>query len=472
MTRQPEPEPEPGPASLGRRLLVLLLAPLAVLLIAGLLFDYISSVGPVRGAFDRTLGDAALVVAAYLRPGSLEKIPGELPPEVSATLRGTEGRALRLAVRDGTGKLLAGEQDLPLPPAGFTTRSRPNPAFADTLLAGDPARVVWYALALGSGPTTITVAESTRGRDRPAREFLTVTMFVDVLQLIAILLLVILAVRRGLKPLLALRDQLAARSASELEPLDERSVPVEVRTLVASLNALFARMRATAEAQQKFVADAAHQMRTPLAGIQAQLELLERDPQAAPVRDRIHAVGEGIRRLAHAAHQLLTLARADSAATLERDFRTVDLRQLIEETVTAQLDRALAKHIDLGAEAEPTTVTGIDWLLRELLNNLVDNALNYTPPGGAVTLRCGSSAGAAFLEVEDDGPGIAETERPMITERFRRAAGTAGIGTGLGLAIVSDIARVHAASLSLDAGAAGRGTRARIEFPPRTDPNG
>ncbi|HXQ30364.1 MAG TPA: sensor histidine kinase N-terminal domain-containing protein [Steroidobacteraceae bacterium] len=464
-----QPEPVSGPTSLGRRLLVLLLAPLAVLLIAGLLFDYISSIGPVRGAFDRSLGDAALVVAAYLRPGSLEKIPRELPPEVSATLRGTGDRALRLAVRDGAGRLLAGESNLPLPPAGFTARSTPNPAFADIRLAGEPARVAWYALALDSGPTTITVAESTRARDRPSREFLAVTMLVDILQLLAILLLVILGVRRGLKPLLALRDQLAARSASELESLDEHSVPAEVRTLVASLNALFARMRATAESQQKFVADAAHQMRTPLAGMQAQLELLERDPQAAPVRDRIHAVGEGLRRLAHTAHQLLTLARAESAATLERDFRAVDLRQLIEQTVTAQLDRALAKSIDLGADAEPATATGIDWLLREMLNNLTDNALNYTPSGGTVTLRCGTIAGAAFLEVEDNGPGIEATERPLITERFRRAAGAAGVGTGLGLAIVSDIARVHGARLSIDTGAGGRGTLARIEFPARKD---
>jgi two-component system sensor histidine kinase TctE len=468
----PQPEPAQGPGSLGRRLLILLLAPLGAMLLAGLLVDYLSSVGPTRGAFDRSLGDTALVVAAYLRPGSLAKIPAELPPEVAATLRGTGDRALRFAVRDAAGRLLAGDRDLPLPPTGFTPRSTPNPEFADTLLAGEPTRVVWYALALDSGSTTIAVAEPTRARDRPTRELVTVSVIFDVLQLVAVVLLVIVGVRRGLKPLLALRDQLAARSAGELAPLDERSVPVEVRTLVASLNALFGRMRAAAESQQKFVADAAHQMRTPLAGIQAQLELLERDPQAAPVRDRVRAVGEGIRRLAHTAHQLLTLARAESAATLERDFRTVDLPRLIEQTVSAQLDRALAKPIDLGADAQPATVTAIDWLLRELLNNLTDNALNYTPPGGTVTLRCGTVAGAAFLEVEDDGPGIAEAERPLMTERFRRSAGATGIGTGLGLAIVSDIAGVHGARLSIGAGAGGRGTRVRVEFPARKDPGG
>src|SRR5262249_33155877 len=185
------------------------------------------------------------------------------------------------------------------------------------------------------------------------------TGVVDGLQLIVIPLLVILGVRRGLRPLLALRDHMAARSARELEPLDAKSVPVEAKTLVESLNALHGRVRAAAESQQQFVADAAHQMRTPLAGIQAQLELLERDAQAVPVKERIRAVGEGIRRRAPTAHQLLTLARAESAATLARDFRPVDLAALIEECVSGQLDRALEKRIDLGAEAAPATVTGV-----------------------------------------------------------------------------------------------------------------
>ena len=337
-------------------------------------------------------------------------------------------------------------------------------AFGDAMLAGEQVRVVWYALDLDGRATSVAVAEPTRARDRPTRALLTATLIVDILQLIAIPLLVVVGVRLGLKPLLALRDHMAARSARELEPLDSRSVPVEAHTLVDSLNALFGRVRAAAESQQKFVADAAHQVRTPLAGIQAQLELLEHDPQAAPLRDRIQLVGEGIRRLGHTAHQLLTLARAESAATLARDFRRVDLPELIAEAVTMQLDRALAKGIDLGAEAAPVRVTGVGWLLRELINNLLDNALNYTPRGGLVTLRCGTRGTGAFLEVEDDGPGIAATERPLVIARFHRSPASEGTGTGLGLAIVSDVADVHGAKLVIESGASGRGTCVRIEF--------
>ena len=203
------------------------------------------------------------------------------------------------------GALLAGDGSLPLPPAGLAIDSAAGPVFEDALVGGERLRVAWYGVAPDGRPVVITVAEPALARDRPTRALLQATLVVDILQLIAIPALVILGVRLGLKPLLALRDHLAARSARELEPLDGRDVPGEALTLVDSLNALFGRVRTAAESQQRFVADAAHQMRTPLAGIQAQLELLERDPNAAPMRERIHAVGEGIRRLAHTAHQLL-----------------------------------------------------------------------------------------------------------------------------------------------------------------------
>ena len=461
----PPPEPTRRPSSVGGRLLVLLLAPVSALLVAGVVIDYYSSIGPVGTAFDRSLGDVALLVASYVRPGTVESLRRGLPPEVDAALAGSGARR-GFALRDANGALLAGDPRLPAaPPAAAGSARSAKPVFGDAVVGGEPVRVAWYDFDLDGRMTRVTVAEAARSRDSPTRALVTATLVVDILQLIAIPLLVILGVRLALKPLLALRDHMAARSARELEPLDAGSVPVEAQTLVESLNALFGRVRAAAESQQKFLADAAHQMRTPLAGIQAQLELLERDVDAAPVRERVHAVGEGIRRLSHTARQLLTLARAEGSATLARDFRPVDLAGLIEETVTAQLDRALAKRIDLGAEAAPATVTGVGWLLREMLNNLVDNALNYTPAGGVVTLRSGVAQDGAFLEVEDDGPGIPDSERPLVTARFHRSPDAPGHGTGLGLAIVNDVAGVHGASLSIGSGASGRGTCVRIVVP-------
>jgi two-component system, OmpR family, sensor histidine kinase TctE len=158
------------------------------------------------------------------------------------------------------------------------------------------------------------------------------------------------------------------------------------------------------------------------------------------------------------------LARAEGVATLERDFVDIDLSALVGDVVAGYVDRALAKRIDVGAETRPARLRGVDWLLRELLGNLVDNALTYTPAGGVVTVRCGEVDGGAFLEVEDDGPGIPPEERPRVLERFHRVPGTVGVGSGLGLSIVSEIAVLHNGHVEIDASTGGIGTRVRIDF--------
>jgi two-component system sensor histidine kinase TctE len=241
-------------------------------------------------------------------------------------------------------------------------------------------------------------------------------------------------------------------------------VPIEVQPLVNALNNLFDTVRAAAHSQQQFLANAAHQLRTPLTGIIAQLELLARDPAGAAIREQLLDLHQGSRRLAHTANQLLALARAEPTANTQEQFHQLDLAALAGDGVADHLDRSLAEQIDLGADAQPARVFGSAWLLRELLANLIDNALSYTPPGGNVTVRCGRVGAGAFLEVEDDGPGIPADERARVRERFYRLPGSRGNGCGLGLAIVEEIARAHEARLSLDDGPGGRGTRVRIEF--------
>jgi len=457
------PAPDLGRAgSVARRLLTVLLVPLGGLLLLALLFDYLVVVGPMRSTFDRSLADAAMVFAAYVREGPGGRVTLELPQPVAAELTEAQGSRPLFALFAADAQFVTGDRRLPAPPAGAG-----RDPFSFTTVAfdsGERLRIVWYRFQAESRGFGLAVAEPIRDREDATRPLVTATLTLDVVQFVAVVALVLIGVRRGLRPLLDFRDELASRSAGALEPLDERRVPVEVRPLVGSLNALLTRVRAAAEAHQKFVADAAHQLRTPLAGMQAQLELLERDADALPVRDRVRAVREGLKRLAHTAHQLLTLARAEGSATLDRDFVAVDLVKLVEETVTLHLDRAIGKKLDLGAETAPASVRAVEWLLRELVNNLVDNALNYTPAGGAVTLRCGPLGGGAFLEVEDDGPGIPPDERPRVVERFHRAAGAPGVGSGLGLAIVSDIVALHGARFELGSGHGGRGTRARVEF--------
>jgi two-component system sensor histidine kinase TctE len=287
----------------------------------------------------------------------------------------------------------------------------------------------------------------------------------DFILLDGTLLLVWIGVRYGLKPLWAVRDQIESRSPRELRPLDTAAVPAEVRSLVDALNGLFEVLREAAHAQRQFVADAAHQLRTPIAGLVAHLELLTQDPAAAGLGDRLAALRDGMSRVAHSANQLLALARAEPSATLADKFEITDLVPLVRRVIERNVDRSVKAQLDLGADLKAASVEGSAWLIEDLLGNLVDNALHYTPAGGHITVRCGADERAAYLEIEDDGPGIPEAERGRVRQRFYRLPGSQGHGCGLGLAIVEEISRLHRATVTIDSGAGGHGTKIRVQFP-------
>jgi two-component system, OmpR family, sensor histidine kinase TctE len=278
------------------------------------------------------------------------------------------------------------------------------------------------------------------------------------------------AVERALKPLLELREAVERRSPRDLSAIDARASPEEVRPLVNSLNRLFGLVNAQAESQRRFIADAAHQLRTPLAGLQAQVEAWAQAANAASSADgtvrlrteQVNKLRGATRRTSQLANQLLALSRADARTLQAQPMQRVDLKELCEAMIEAHLDAATAKRIDLGLDADPAQVMGHEWLLRELLGNLVDNAVKYTLEGGTVTIRSGLREGSAFLEVEDDGPGVAPAERAPVLERFYRTRGTQGEGNGLGLAIADEIARLHHSHLELQAGAGGRGLRVTL----------
>jgi two-component system sensor histidine kinase TctE len=239
--------------------------------------------------------------------------------------------------------------------------------------------------------------------------------------------------------------------------------------MVDALNLLFEMLTGAARAQRQFVADTAHQLRTPIAGLLGSLQVLIREPAAAPLRGRLDSLYEGVHRLSHSANQLLVLARADPSTSLADGFENTDLKTVVERVMERNVDRAIECGLDLGAESHPATVNANARLLDDLLGNLLDNALKYTQRGGRVTVRSGSEDGTPFVEVEDDGPGIPEAERSRVRERFYRLPGSPGGGCGLGLAIVDEIARQHGARLCIETGAEGRGVRLRVLF---SDPPG
>ncbi len=446
-------------SSIRRRLLIILLPSLLALMIAGVFANYRAAMLFVSTAYDQRLGQEARALAASVvaEQGALRADPRFSGAGVwSAASLG----AAQFSIRGPRGQLLAGSPLLAPAPAGEA-----NPSYGDSEIRQKPFRVATYRLRTALGVATINVAEPATARAASGHFILASTWLMDFIQVDVTLLCVWIAVHFGLKPLLAVRRQIESRSARELQPLRASEVSSEIRPLVDALNLLFDMLRESSRSQRRFVADTAHQLRTPIAGLLGQLEVLMREPDAAPLRERLAMLHEGMTRLAHSANQLLTLARADPSARVADRLESVDLRALVARAVDLNLKRAIEGGHDLGADPQPAEVSGMPRLLEDLLGNLVDNALAYTPRSGRITVRCGVAGGNPFLEVEDDGPGIPESERARVLERFYRIPGAPGHGCGLGLAIVEEIAHLHDATVILDAGADGRGTRVRICFP-------
>ncbi|WP_137864222.1 MULTISPECIES: sensor histidine kinase [unclassified Sphingomonas] len=445
------------PYTIRRRLLLWLLPPLCIVLAIGVALDYHNGMAPLRRAYDHTLANATNDIAAAIE-GKGDLADARARRILASLDVGLADYRSYYRLRSVANGEMAGQADLP--EASITAPV----SFADTFYRGQKLRIASRRIDTGAGPVIVTVAETTQKHDAASWRIVGSLLLTDVLQLGATILFVWLGVRQGLRPLSRLREDISQRSPSTLEPLDPATVPEEVQPIVAELNRLFATVRESALSQQRFLADAAHQIRTPLAGLRARVELMHRKTAVDAQHRDLEVLLSSIDRLSHTAHQLLALARADPSARASIDFVPVDLLSLTADVVEHQFDHALARRIDLGLDAVPISVTGSPWMLRELLLNLVDNALRYTPEGGQVTVRCGAQGEGVFLAVEDDGPGIPVAERAHVCNRFYRMPGSPGSGCGLGLSIVAEVARLHMADLQIGDGLSGRGTRVKVLF--------
>jgi two-component system, OmpR family, sensor histidine kinase TctE len=444
-------------SSISRRLIFWLAVPLMLMALCGSLVHYFNSVAPGFLSSDRRLKDAANSLMAHV-----------LVKEGRVTLdAGADGKpalpaadSIKYALRDVHGRLLAGDGQLPPVPMNTDT----SQLLAMSQVDHRSLRTLTTRFDTAAGVIFITVADLHPPTDPAVRYGFMNTLLWDFVQLDVTLVLVWIGIQLGLRPVKKLRDEIAQRSPLDLRPIVESSVPREIAPVVVTLNRLFTMLRTSAQSQQQFIANTAHQLRTPITGMQAQLDLLSTEPEAQPVRERLLILREGIRQLARAANQLLTLARADPAANIAIKNQAVDLSALSGEVVAKFIDRALQSEIDLGVDAQPVSIIADPSLLDDLLSNLVDNALKYTPAGGSVTARAGTHAGRPFLSVEDSGPGIPEPERQRVRQRFYRLPNSPGHGSGLGLAIVDEIARLYGASVSIGSGADGRGTKVYVQF--------
>ena len=447
-------------ASIRWRLFGTLFVPAAAVLIAGTVTTYLTVVPSFIDAYDQALLESALAIAAHVQPAPDGRLELSLPPDALAILRADSKDSVFFRVSSDDGTFIAGDADLPDVARGASNRLQ-----IDAEFRGMPVRLVGYRTYAGNDRFSVTMGETTHKRDEMRSRILTNALATDGVVLGLILTLIWFSVNRSLAPLRALEDQISRRSANDLTPVAVGEVPAEIRGVVAALNRLFGLVREGAASQRRFLDNAAHQLRTPLTGIQAQLELMCNSEEDPVRRERMRRVLDGARRLSYTTHQLLTLARADESANRRWEFEDVELTAIVEGAIADSFAGAEEAGIDLGAELQPATVRGIGWLLTEAVKALTNNALEHTPSGGSVTLRCGVEAGAPYIEVVDTGVGIPKPERERVLERFFRASNARGSGSGLGLAIVKEVTELHGGTLTIHAGPGAAGTRVRLELP-------
>jgi two-component system sensor histidine kinase TctE len=439
--------------SLRAHLLRMLLPPIAAALALGALISYFPTIEPATQAYDQALVDIGLALGSHVRVTQTE-YRFELPPAVEQVLRTDRFDRIYYRVMSPAGLEIAGDPGLPSPPSEAIAHN--------TVYDGNKVRVVSVHAPCGRSTCTVLVAETMVKRERVARDLLLQSILPELLIAAATLLIVWFGVKRGLRPLARLSEEIKSRSAGDLRPIDAAGAPEETRPLVGALNGLLDEVSAASRKQQRFLADAAHQLRTPLAGLQAHAELALAQPLPEPSRAQVERVHQATIRTGRLANQLLALARAEPGVRMS--LAPFDLKSLVEGEADAWVHQALARDIDLGFELEVAQIEGDAFLLREALANLVHNALEYSQRGARVTVRTGRRERAAFIEVEDDGPGIAPAERGRVLERFYRVPGTSGTGSGLGLAIVREIASGHGASIAITDSLSG-GCRVAITFP-------
>lgn len=437
-----------GLPSIRIRLLKWLVGPILVVNLGAAALTYLLAWTPAQLAFDEALRANAAALASRVRVGGLPAL---------ATVRADDGagEASWVALHDARGRLLAGATQLAFAPHG---------ALRDATMNGEPVRVAVAAVA-GADGARVSLARTTRARQQVRSAIVRSLVLLEVLFSLALVGLVWFSVGNGLAPLARLRARLDARGSGDLAPLDDSGMPRELAPVVGAFNALLGRIALGAQAQDDFRANVAHQLRTPLAGLRLQLEWLAArhgdDPESARSVALMLNANE---RMIRQTNQLLSLERAEPNRFARAQLAPLDLAELVGESVQAFVEQAAARDIDLGFELDTTLVEGDRFLLRDLVDNLVDNALRYTPPGGRVTVSCASlPGGGGMLRVEDNGPGIASHLRAQVFERFVRLdVGTHG--SGLGLAIVRDIANLHGAELVLG-DAEGGGAVFTISFP-------
>ena len=451
------------------QLLAWLLGPLMALLVVDTGVNYWTALRLSNLAHDRSLLEIAREVALHVRPnGAGPKL--EMSQAVERVLLLDQDDQLHYRVSAETGAFVGGDVSISDPAA---TRARAGaPHFRDAVLQEQPVRLVdaWmpYDGEGAAGVVLVQVAETLNKRNRLAWEILASAVVPQLLLIVLAGAVIYFGVSKGLRPLGRLQSALSDRSHLDLSPVDTRDVPAEAKPLVDEVNGLMLRLGKTLDIQNRFIADAAHQLKTPVSGLKAQIELALRETDPARVKHCLAQLYVSADRLSRLVRQLLSLARNDPGAVAAIALQPIDLKALAVDVAMQWVPEALKRDIDLGFEAadQAVWIEGDADRLRELINNLIDNAVRYSQHKGRVTVAVGLDAdGRGHLSISDDGPKIPVQERARIFERFHRLLGSHADGSGLGLAIVSEIAALHQARITLEDDRDGVGNTFSVFFP-------
>jgi two-component system, OmpR family, sensor histidine kinase TctE len=440
--------------SLENALLAWLLPPLVIVGGVAAGGAYVFMERHLTAAYDQDLGDIARALVPYLRmhKGVVALVLSE---QAEAVLRADSSAQIYYAVTDTAGSLVAGDSALPSPPVMHDGA----PTFWDDARDNQSIRAVALLTHVDGIPVTVTAAETRTKRDSAARGALLSAIAPVTLLTIAAGAALVFGVRRGLSPLERLREELQERSHTRMNPLDEENIVEELKPLVHELNDMLGRLKLAQDTQARFIANAAHQLRTPIAGLVTQIDLAATGPEAC---EHLAHAREAAGRLARLAQQVLSLAAADPLSNPSGSAEPCDLAEIVRSRADTWL-RA-ARDVELEFDLRPAKVRGEAILIGELAANLVDNACRYG--GHVVHIATRLDRQRALLEVEDDGPGIPASQRPRIFERFHRLDNQSTDGSGLGLAIVAEIAQRHRATIEVrDATLHSHGTCVRVSFP-------
>jgi len=455
-------------SSLRKKLLLLLVPPLLILIliVSSILFRF--AIVEQRDAFDNALYDSAYSIYQLIQKSddSIDNL--SLPKNEKQFILNDQSDVIFYNVVDTTGKVLNGNNDAGLMPQ--TTHPATNPYFRDGTVQNLNVRIVTTLVNIQKNgvelPVFIQVAETLNKREALASNVLIDIIVPQLILVLFTIAIIWFGVERGLQPLFDLQAAVSKRSYLDLSAIELPDVPTEVMILVNSVNSLMRQLESVLNAQNRFIADAAHQLRTPLAGAQAQLELALSESKPEQHQQLLERVSASMERLSHTITQLLSLARNQQDASHNMALTPVNLNKIAQEVTTDMVPTAIKKGLDLGFEADSqkTMVLGDSKRLKEMLYNLVDNAVLYTPAGGKVTVKVQREAGEIVLSVIDNGPGIPKAEREKVFERFHRVMGTGQEGSGLGLSIVMEIAQLHQANVEIADEPRKKGLNIQVSF--------